>query len=154
MNDAEAYPIRYVHDRIFGELFEWPGRWRTVVISKPGAIWPPPQYLDAAMKSYQEQVLSKCEPQQLAGDDEFVEVSAELQGEFLSIHPFREGNARAIKLVNDLLATQTGRPLLVYDQSVSGVATYIDAAKAALGNQDYQPTQSVIWPALQAALQD
>ena len=32
--------IRYIHELVFGELFEWAGRWRTVVISKPGAIWP------------------------------------------------------------------------------------------------------------------
>ncbi len=146
--------IRYVHDQMFGELFEWAGRWRTVVISKPGAIWPPPQFLDAAMKSYQEQVLCKCDPERLAADDAFVEMSAELQGEFLSIHPFREGNARTIKLVNDLVAAQTGRPLLVYDQTDAGVTTYINAAKSALGNQDYAPMKEVIRAALQAALQD
>ena len=145
--------IRYVHGQIFGDLFEWAGRWRTVVISKPGAIWPPPQFLDAAMKTLQEQVLLKCDPHALGNDDRFVEVSAEMQGEFLSIHPFREGNARAIKLVNDLLAAQTGRPLLVYDQTDAGRDEYINAAQAALGMQDYVPMQKIIRVALQAALQ-
>ena len=145
--------IRYVHGQIFGELFEWAGRWRTVVISKPGAIWPPPQFLDAAMKSYQEDVLVKCDPSVLADEDAFVSISAEMQGEFLSIHPFREGNARAIKLVNDLLAAQTNRPLLVYDQSGAGRDEYIDAAKAALGKKDYAPMQKIIRAALRAAFQ-
>ncbi|MEP3479747.1 MAG: Fic family protein [Fuerstiella sp.] len=143
--------VRHVHDRIFGELFEWAGRWRTVVISKPGAIWPPPQYLDAAMKSFETEILSKCESADLVSDDVFVEISAEVQGEFLAIHPFREGNARTIKLVNDLLAAQTNRPMLKYDQSDAGRDEYINAAKAAMAAQDYRPMQSIIRTALQQA---
>jgi fido (protein-threonine AMPylation protein) len=49
----------------------------------------------------------------------------------LTIHPFREGNARTAKLLTDLLAAQTGRPLLAYDNSPSGADAYIDAAKKA-----------------------
>lgn len=143
--------IRYVHAQIFGELFEWAGRWRTVVISKPGAIWPPPQFLDAAMKTYQEDVLVKCDSSAMGDEDAFISISAEMQGEFLSIHPFREGNARAIKLVNDLLAAQTNRPLLVYDQTDAGRDEYINAAKAALGNKNYGPMQRIIRAALRAA---
>ena len=144
--------IRHAHDRIFGEIFEWAGRWRTVLISKPGAIWPPPQFLDAAMKTYESETLNKTTAADLADEDDFVTFSAEMQGEFLSIHPFREGNARAIKLVNDLLAAQTDRPLLAYDQSESGRDQYIDAAKAALAHQDYRPMQQVIRQALRTAM--
>ena len=28
--------LRHIHDRIFGELYEWAGRWRAVQISKAG----------------------------------------------------------------------------------------------------------------------
>lgn len=49
--------VRHIHATIFGDIFEWAGRWRTVQISKPGAIWPPPQYLDAAMKAFEQDVL-------------------------------------------------------------------------------------------------
>src|SRR5689334_4210834 len=38
--------VKHVHQRIFGDLYEWAGRWRTVQISKPGAIWPAAQFLD------------------------------------------------------------------------------------------------------------
>lgn len=58
-------------------------------------------------------------------------MAAEIQGEFLVIHPFREGNARTIKLATDLLAVQTGRLPLTYDQSETGTRTYIEAAKTA-----------------------
>jgi len=36
----------HIHARIFDEIYEWAGRWRSVQISKPGAIWPPPHYVD------------------------------------------------------------------------------------------------------------
>src|SRR5947209_8531720 len=36
---------RHVHGVIFGGLYAWAGRWRTVRISKPGASWPPPDFL-------------------------------------------------------------------------------------------------------------
>jgi fido (protein-threonine AMPylation protein) len=49
----------------------------------------------------------------------------------LTIHPFREGNTRTIKPLTDLLAAQTGRPLLAYDNSSRGANAYVAAAKKA-----------------------
>ena len=75
-----------------------------------------------------------------------------VQGEFLAIHPFREGNARTIKLVTDLLAAQTKRLPLTYDMTASGVAKYIEAAKAAM-LKDYKPMATIIREALAVTLQ-
>jgi cell filamentation protein len=36
--------LRHIHSRIFGELYEWAGKWRTVWISKPGLTWPAPGF--------------------------------------------------------------------------------------------------------------
>jgi cell filamentation protein len=68
----------------------------------------------------------------------------------LVIHPFREGNARTVKLLTDLVAVQTGRPLLVYDQSEKGRESYIVAASQAF-KRNYAPMEEVIRQALQAA---
>lgn len=107
--------VLHIHDRIFGALYEWAGRWRTVNISKPGITWPPAMFV----------------PQNLV------------------VHPFREGNARTIKLLTDLLAAQTGRPLLTYDQSDQGRERYIHAASMAF-RKDYRPMVEVIRQALAA----
>ena len=80
----------------------------------------------------------------------FCAALGEIQGEFLVIHPFREGNARTIKLGADLLAAQTGRPLLLYDQSEGGQRQYIEAASAAF-KRDYAPMIEVIRQALAQA---
>ncbi len=80
----------------------------------------------------------------------FCRALGHIQGEFLAIHPFREGNARTIKLVTDLLGAQTDRPLLTYDDSDMGRTGYIDAAKAGL-IQDFGLMTLVIKEALTAA---
>jgi len=143
--------IRHVHLRIFGELYEWAGRWRTVQVSKPGAIWPAAQFLDSSMNEFERFVLRRHTAAALADDDAFVTAVGEIQGEFLAIHPFREGNARTIKLVTDVLAAQTCRPPLQYDQSEHGAARYIEAARAALLRKEYGLMTDIIREALAAA---
>lgn len=146
--------LQHIHGCIFGELYDWAGRWRTIQISKPGAIWPAAQFLDLSMASFERQVLAKYPATSLAEDVAFCAASSEIQGEFLSIHPFREGNARTIKLMNNLLAAQTGRPLLAYDMSSAGQYSYIDAARASLAKQDYKPLEMIIRQALETAKSD
>lgn len=142
--------VRHVHARIFGELYAWAGRYRTVTISKPGITWPPPTYIDEHMQRFERDVLAKHPPAALTSDELFCRAVAEIQGEFLVIHPFREGNARTIKLVTNLLSVQTNRPLLLYDQSEAGGQAYIAAAGLAF-RRDYQPMTAIIRQALKTA---
>jgi cell filamentation protein len=144
--------ITHIHQRIFGALYEWAGRWRTVWIRKPGVTWPPPDFLDQNMQAFERDVLAAHTPDNLTTDDRFCRAVGEIQSEFLVIHPFREGNARTIKLLSDLLAAQTGRPLLVYDKTDAGRDRYIDAAKAAF-KRNYAPMTEIIRQALAAAQQ-
>ena len=138
----------YIHARIFGEIYEWAGRWRTVQISKPGAVWPPPHYLDGAMQNFERNVLDKHPSTKLQSDEKFCEAVGGIQGEFLAIHPFREGNARTIKLMTDIMAAQSGKPFLIYDSTEAGKQQYIDAAKAALNQKEYRPMTKIIQQAL------
>lgn len=131
--------VQHIHRRIFADLFAWAGRWRTVQISKANVVWPAAQFLDQSMRDFELMVLSKYAPSVLIEDEAYCRAVGEIQGEFLAIHPFREGNARTIKLLTDLLAAQTGRPFLVYDQSPDGAERYIHAARAALFTKDYRP---------------
>lgn len=144
--------LRHIHQRVFGELYAWAGRWRTVTISKPGVTWPPPLFIAKPMDEFEQNVLQRFPVKALADDDKFCDAVAEIQGEFLVVHPFREGNARTIKLLTDLLAAQTGRPLLLYDQSEPGQEQYIVAASQAFG-KNYRPMQDIIRAALARARQ-
>ncbi len=140
-----------IHHRIFGGLYAWAGRWRTVTISKPGVIWPPPVFIPTAMDEFERALLQAFPPSELTDDQRFCEAIAAIQGEFLVVHPFREGNARTIKLMSDLLAAQTGRPLLVYDQTESGQKQYIFAASQAFA-KNYEPLRAIIQVALDCGM--
>jgi hypothetical protein len=103
--------------------------------------WPEPVRIQREPSGYP--------PGVLRSDDAFAVGIGHIQGEFLAIHPFREGNARTIKLVTDLLAVQTGRLPLQYNMSDAGRTRYIDAAKAALV-KNYEPMAAVIRDAVAA----
>ncbi len=142
--------IRHVHQRIFADLYEWAGHWRTVTISKPGVTWPPPDFLEEAMQQFEKGVLKRYPANVLVSDEVFCSGIGHIQGEFLAIHPFREGNARTIKLVADLLSVQTGRLPLRYDSTNMGRKRYIDAAKAAI-LKNFDPMVEIIRSALSAS---
>ncbi|MGD9126953.1 MAG: Fic family protein [Planctomycetia bacterium] len=142
--------LLHIHDRVFGRLYDWAGRWRTVWIKKPGVTWPAPDFLASNMETFEKEVLTKYPAEQLREEETFCRAIGEIQGEFLVIHPFREGNARTIKLATNLLAAQTGRPLLKYDSSEAGKEQYIEAAKKAF-KRDYDPMAKIIQQALAQA---
>ena len=144
--------LLHIHARIFDDLYDWAGRWRTVWIRKPGVTWPAPDFLPSNMKAFEQNVLAKHPAGQLDDEDAFCRAVGEIQGEFLVIHPFREGNARTIKLATNLLAAQTERPLLKYDSSEDGKVAYITAAKRAF-KQDYSLMTEIIRQALMRAQQ-
>ena len=66
--------------------------------------------------------------------------------------PSGEGNARTIKLTTNLLAVQTGRPLLVYDPAEDGQRRYIAGGHSRLPEGD-GPMAAVIRRALETARQ-
>jgi len=120
------------------------------VDQQAGTTWPAPDFLAKNMQAFEEGVLRKYPAGSLQDDNAFCAAVGEIQGEFLVIHPFREGNARAIKLATDVLAAQTGRPLLAYDQSEEAQQQYIGAATAAFKRQ-YGPMIEIIREALARA---
>jgi cell filamentation protein len=102
------------------------------------------------MAEFEKNVLDRHPAAALDDDEKFCAAAGEIQGEFLVLHPFREGNARAVKLATDILAVQSGRPLLIYDSSPAGSDAYIAAAKAAF-KKEYQPMADVIRGSLERA---
>lgn len=100
------------------------------------------------MQTFEREILGQYYAADISNDEQFCEAVGKIQGEFLAIHPFREGNARTIKLMTNLFAVQTGRPLLIYDSTQQGTERYIEAAKAALAWKDYRLMSAIIQQAL------
>ena len=73
--------IRYAHGVVFGDLYDWAGRWRTVTISKLGVVWPPPDYLDDAMQAFEREILVTYPAASLVSDEEFCKALGHIQRE-------------------------------------------------------------------------
>ncbi|SRR6266536_5740165 len=98
--------LREIHKRIFGDIYEWAGRIRTVAISK-GAVFCLPQYIDSsAVVIFRELHDEDCLRGLSRGP--FVGRLAHYLGEVNALHPFREGNGRAQRAFFGQLARNAG----------------------------------------------
>jgi len=98
--------LREIHKRIFGDIYQWAGRIRTVAIAK-GAAFCLPQYIDSSAAIIFRQLHDEdC----LCGlrRDAFVGRLAYYLGEVNALHPFREGNGRAQRAFFGQLARDAG----------------------------------------------
>ena len=139
-----------IHLRIFGDIYDWAGQLRTVAIAK-GSWFCLPRYIEPAAAEIFAQLGKEHFLRRLARE-EFLDRLTFYLGEVNAVHPFREGNARTIKLACDLLAAQTDRPILRYEESDAGQAAYIEAAKAAF-SRNYEPLARLIVEALERGRQ-
>jgi len=99
--------LQDVHRRLFQDLYAWAGKLRTIEISKGNTRFAFSQYLDTLGSDIfahlaDEDWLRGLERSQL------VERLAYYYSELNILHPFREGNGRAIRTLLSLLAQQLG----------------------------------------------
>lgn len=143
-----AATFKTLHAAIFGELYEWAGRWRTVNIAKDRMKWPNAAFLDQSMQTFEKDVLQNVKTCDLRSEGDFCRAAARIHGEFIAVHPFREGNGRTARLACDLLAINVGLPTLRYDRSPAGVERYVHANKLVVYRADYSLLEDVFAEAL------
>ena len=80
-----------IHERLFGEIYEFAGKLRTVNIAKGNFRFAPALYLEAAVREIEKM------PQTTF--DEITEKYVEMN----AAHPFREGNGRAMRIWLDCM---------------------------------------------------
>ncbi len=131
--------IQRIHKDMFDAIYPWAGEWRTVVISKAGITWDVPFHdMGIMMKNFETNTLSRT-PFVSNDDDEVMEFAARVLGEYIAIHPFREGNGRSAFLLSEIILLQNG--LLPFDrhQRDRDQASYYAACEAARTRFDYKP---------------
>lgn len=143
-----AATFKAIHAAIFGELYEWAGRWRTVNIAKDGMKWPNAAFLEQSMQSFEKDVLQPVNASELRSEGDFCRAAARIHGEFIAVHPFREGNGRTARLACDLLAINAGLPILRYDRSPAGIERYVHANKLVVYRADYSLLEDVFAEAI------
>jgi cell filamentation protein len=106
--------IRQMHALWLGSIYIWAGSYRTVEMAKGGFVWPPARLVAQNMEAFQKRTLQRLTPCRAKNAHELAIALAEVQSEFLLVHPFREGNGRSARWMTDLMAMQTGRRPLEY----------------------------------------
>jgi cell filamentation protein len=99
-----------VHKHLFGDVYTWAGRYRTVRTSKGGNTFCYPEYIDLEMAKLFARLgngaLFKSESAR-----EFTKDASIFLAQLNAIHAFREGNGRAQLAFLHLISLRAGYPL-------------------------------------------
>jgi len=127
--------LRQMHRDWLGGLYAWAGRYRSVNLSKGGFLWPPAHLVPSHMEAFEVTLLRQRTPCRGCSPEEAVKRMAEVHGELLLIHPFREGNGRLARWLADLMALQANLPAPDYGlagrDSTSRKERYLAAVRRA-----------------------
>lgn len=115
--------LKQIHYFLFQDIYSWAGQVRTVDISKGDTRFCTTAYI-AREAEKQFSKLDKLNNLKDLDKDKFVEYLADFFCEMNIVHPFREGNGRALRLFCEVLAMQAG-----YELSWQGVSkeAWLDA---------------------------
>lgn len=130
----------YLHHMMFASLYVWAGRSRTVGISKGGTPFCPPHNIEVMMGALFSELGSE---QWLAGlnNESFLRRAAYYVCESNAVHPFREGNGRAIRFYLDVLSARARSD--IFDWTLVGEDEYLQACVAGFA-QNYSPMEAVL----------
>ena len=138
--------IQRLHEELMGAIYPFAGKWRTVDLHKGDGPtrWPlPPCGIAPLMDVFERDVLARS-PVISEDDDAIFAFAGEVMGEFLALHPFREGNGRTAFVICNLILMQNDMlPLGVYDRR-SDEERYFAACEAGRIHKDHGPLQALI----------
>ena len=103
----DSHLLRSLHWRLFHQLYDWAGEYRTVEISKGSSRFARSEHIPQQVDIVLADLENKCTSWKQRNCT-IPEVVAHFYSELNAIHPFREGNGRTIRLFLLLLAIQHG----------------------------------------------
>ena len=138
-----AADVRRIHKVWLGPVYPWAGNYRQVNVSKGDFFFAAAREIPRLMIELAKGPLRKFTPCRFASTDEVAHALAVVHTELMLIHPFREGNGRAGRLLAVLMALQTGLPPLDFG-GVKGRRRqeYFAAVRAGL-DRDYEPMKRI-----------
>lgn len=149
--------LRQMHKDWLGGLYEWAGQYRTVNLSKGGFSWPPAYLVASNMERFESGLLRECTPCRGVNISAVAEKVARVHGEFLLIHPFREGNGRMARWLGDLMSQQAGYPAPLWRLGNRSRAArqqqYLEAIRKAYA-EDYRLLTDFVAGALEDAVSE
>jgi len=99
--------LQAIHKKLFGDVYDWAGEIRTVDISKGQSRFAHYGFIE---KEFKKLTTSLSGEKNLIGlpPKPFCSRAAHYMGEMKAIHPFREGNGRALRVLVGQLAQVAG----------------------------------------------
>lgn len=107
-----AIDVCEIHSLWLVEIYEWAGEYRRVNVSKGEFPFAAAAQIQRVMDQFEAGPLRRYTPCQFEKRNEIIQALAETHTELVLIHPFREGNGRAARILSMLMALQAGLPLL------------------------------------------
>ncbi len=143
-SDTHRFNLKDICDlrKLFlGDIFDWAGEYRRVDISSEGIHWCHALHISAEMQNYEKRLIRLTPFSPKLSREEILLRLAELHGELIAVHPFRDGNGRTVRLFCDLLLMQAGiAPIkLGAFKKQKTREEYFAAIQSILNKVDYQP---------------
>jgi len=132
-----------IHDIWLNNIYPWAGKYRQVNVSKGAFRFATAGQIPRLMEEFESGPLREFTPCRFDSVEEIARALAVVHVELLLIHPFREGNGRAARLLANLMALQAGLPPLDF----SGLRgrkrkEYFMAIQAGL-DREYKPMEGI-----------
>lgn len=128
-----------IHRQWLGPIYAWAGQYRQVNVIKGNFPFAAARQIPLLMAEFETGPLFRYTPCSFDSVEEVSKALAIVHAELVLIHPFREGNGRAARLLADLMAAQAGLPVLNFDNLLGKKRIdYFNAVKSAL-DRDYEP---------------
>ena len=135
--------IKRIHKLSLGHLYSFAGKFRTVNMSKGGFLFPAAKFISQNMDNFEKEILLNL-PTKYDSDQSLIKDLAKVHGEFLFIHPFREGNGRAARVLANLMARKQGIKGLKFEKISEKVFPEYVIAVQKVADRNYEPMEKII----------
>ncbi len=132
--------IRHIHKLALGELYSFAGKYRTVNMSKGGFLFPSALFIPQSMQTFEEEILRPL-PDVYTDKQVLIKDVAQVHGELLFIHPFREGNGRTARILANLMIRKQGYEGLRFEKIK--FREYVWAVQQ-VSEKNYHPMEKII----------
>lgn len=142
-----------IHRTWLGPVYSWAGQYRQVNLKKGVFSFATAAHIPRLMADFERGPLKRRTPCCPASPDRLAAALAEVHVELVLIHPFREGNGRAARILAVLMGLQAGLPPLYFDK-LSGRRRqeYFAAVRAGL-DRNYEPMAELFSAVIERTLQ-
>lgn len=146
LNKRTKFNVKYIkriHKLSLGHLYSFAGRYRTVNISKGGFLFPSAKFISQSMDTFENEILLDLSSR-YDSDQSLIKDIAKVHGELLFIHPFREGNGRAARVLANLMVRKQGFKGLNFERINEKVFPEYVLAVQMVVERNYEPMEKII----------